>query len=258
MNRYLLLIFLAFPLLLEAQVNTERYRKDYDRYGMMYTNSFGLNFATGNSHYVEFNNQFRVDYNDTIQDYFAVMDYSYRMSNKKKTGNKGFIHLRTVRDLEERKFLMLEGFTQFQFDEFLLLRYRMLIGGGFRFDPVALADSSLKQNGKIKVFLGSGVFYEHEDYNTSPAVNTRLIRWSNYLSLVWAISDKVDINMINYFQPAPQDFSNYRYSLHMAMSTKLSGKLYYEMRMEYQYRSIPYGGKKPGDLDMKNTLRFSF
>lgn len=259
MRRLLIVAILCcFPFLIKAQVNTERYYKDYERMGIMYDNSFGLNFATGNINYLELSNRFRVDYNDTIQDYFAVADYTYRISNGKKNSNKGFIHLRTIRDLEERKFLMLEGYSQLEFNEFLLLKSRMLLGGGFRFDPIALIDSSLRQNGSLKLFLGTGIFYEYEVYSTDPIIKSQLIRWSNYLSLVLNVSKKIDLNMVHYLQPAPQDFSNFRYVLNLALNTQLTGKLYYEMRVEYLYRSIVYGGKKPGDIEIKNTLRLVF
>jgi hypothetical protein len=46
----LLLVF-AYQLT-HAKINTERYHKDYDRYGLMYANSFGFNFASGNSNYL--------------------------------------------------------------------------------------------------------------------------------------------------------------------------------------------------------------
>lgn len=241
-----------------AQINTERYRKDYERQGLMYSNSFGFNFATGNSSYLELGNRLRIDYNDTLQDYFAIADYNYRVSNGSKSSNKGFIHLRTIKDFEEQKFMMIEGFTQVQFDEFLLLRYRMLIGGGFRLDPVALIDSSALQTSMLKVFFGTGIFYEFEQYSTSPQQSSSLIRWSNYLSFVWSLNQKVDLNMMHYLQPAPEDFSNYRYALNLAMNTKLTGKLYYELRIEYLYRSVVFGAKKSGDLDVKNTLRLTF
>lgn len=256
--RILFLIVVFLPQFAFAQINTERYRKDYDRMGLMYSNSFGFNFATGNSNYLELGNRFRIDYNDTMQDYFAIADYNYRISNGSKSSNKGFVHLRTIRDLEERKFIMIEGFTQVQFDEFLMLRYRMLLGGGFRFDPIALADSNKFKISNLKVFVGSGVFYEFEQYSTSPQVSSSLIRWSNYLSLVWSLSQKVDLNMMHYFQPAPEDFSNYRYALNLALNTKITDKLYYELRLEYLYRSVAYGSTKSGDIDVKNTLRFTF
>lgn len=252
----LLLVF-AYQLT-HAQINTERYHKDYDRYGLMYANSFGFNFASGNSNYLELGNRLRIDYNDTIQDYFAIADYNYRISNGSKSSNKGFIHLRTIRDIDQQKIIMLEGFTQVQFDEFLLLLYRMLLGGGFRFDPVTLIDSSALQNSRLKVFFGTGIFYEFEQYSTSPQQSSSLIRWSNYLSFIWSLSQKVDLNMMQYLQPAPENFSNIRYALHLAINTRLTAKLFYELRVEYLYRSVVFGDKKSGDLDVKNTLRLTF
>lgn len=61
--------------------------------------------------------------------------------------------------------------------------------------------------------------------------------------------------MIHFLQPAPEDFSNYRYALNLALNTNLTWKLFYEIRVEYLYRSVVFGDKKSGDLDVKNTLR---
>ena len=260
MNSHIIIfiLFVAFSQVSLAQINTERYRKDYEREGLMYSNSFGFNFATGNSNYLELGNRFRIDFNDALQDYFAIADYNYRVSNGSKSSNKGFIHLRTIKEFYEQRFILFEGFTQVQFDEFLLLRYRLLLGGGFRFDPIALIDTAALKSSKLKVFLGSGVFYEFEQYSTSPQQSSSLIRWSNYLSFVWSLSQKVDLNMIHYLQPAPEDFSNYRYALNLALNTRLTGKLFYELRVEYLYRSVVFGDKKSDDLDVKNTLRLTF
>jgi hypothetical protein len=241
-----------------SQVNTERYFQDYKSEGFMYSNSFGFNFATGNTNYFELSNRFRLDFNGPDQDYFAITEYTYRTANSRKSSNKGFLHLRTIRDLGDSRFLLVEGYTQIQFDEFLLLRNRMLLGGGFRFNPVALLDSISRKENKLKIFLGSGVFYEFEKYSIYPTEKSSLMRSSNYLSFVWSASKHININLVNYYQPALEDFTNFRYALNLALSTQITGKLFYELRLEFTHRSVPFAGRKPSDLDVKNNLRFSF
>jgi hypothetical protein len=253
---FLLLLFFFNPLV--AQVNTERYHQDYSRDGFMYSNSLGFNFATGNSNYFEVSDRFRVDYNGPLQDYFAITEYTFKAANGKKSSNKGFLHLRTIRQLSERQFLSVEGYSQIQFDEFLLLRSRILLGGGFRFDPVALFDTTSKNDNKLKIFLGTGVFYEFEKYSTDPREKRSLMRSSSYLSFVWSAGKNININLVNYYQPALEHFDNYRYALNLALNTQITGKLFYEVSVEYIKRSVPFGGKKPDDLEVKNNLRFTF
>ena len=250
-----ILIFITTDFTL-AQVNTERYFTDYDKPGFIFQNGFGFNFATGNTKYLEFSDNFRADYNGQKIDYLLVAEYAFKTSSGTKATNKGFLHLRSTQSLGNQNFLMSEVFTQMQFDEFLLLRNRFLFGGGLRFDPVMLLDSTLKKNKILKVFIGTGFFYEFESYSTVPQQNFHLIRSSSYLTLVWAVNSHTNINLVNYYQPAINDFRNFRYIMNLGLSTLITHKLYYDLNLSILTRSIPIGGKKPDDIEVKNTLKF--
>lgn len=241
-----------------SQVNIERYFQDYNRKGYMYANSLGFNFASGNSRYIEISNRFRVDYNGEKHDYFVITDYTYRSTSGRKSSNKGLMHLRTIRNLGHQNVVMTEGYTQWQFNEFLLLKNRMLLGGGFRFDPVAIFDSSFREKHKLKVFMGSGIMYEFEAYSSVPKERISLTRSSNYLSFVWAPNSNLSVNLVNYYQLALENFSDYRIATNLSLNTLVTKKLFYEIRLEYYYRSNPYGGKKPDDLEVRNAVRLNF
>lgn len=240
-----------------SQVNIERYYRDNTREGFMFTNAFGLNIASGNTNYLELTDRFRMDYNGPRTDYFTILEYNLRTSSGKTSAHKGFVHFRAIHDLDDKAVMMAEGYLQQQFDEFILLRSRTLLGGGFRFNPVNLADSAWKSRAKVRLFLGTGVFLEHESYSTRPRQTSSLMRSSSYLSLLWDPGKNLSFNMVNYFQPALNDFSNYRYSLNMSMSTPLNERWLFVMSAEFFYRSQPVGGKKPNDLEIKNTFRFT-
>ncbi len=257
MKRLVLYFFLFSPVLAHSQVNIERYYRDNTREGFMYTNAFGFNIASGNTNYLELTDRFRVDYNGECTDYFTILEYNLRTSSGKTSAHKGFVHFRTIHDLDKKAVMMAEGYLQQQFDEFLLLRSRTLLGGGFRFNPVNLADSAWKARKKVRLFLGTGVFLEHESYSTRPRQSVSLMRSSSYISLLWDPGKNLSVNMVNYFQPALSDFSNYRYSLNMSMSTPINPRWLFVMSAEFFYRSEPVGGKKPNDLEIKNTFRFT-
>ena len=253
-----LFIILAFmPVLSYSQVNIERYYRDYTRDGFMFSNAFGFNVASGNTNYLELTDRFRVDYNGPRIDYFTLLEYNLRNSSGKKSVNKGFIHFRTIYDLDTKAVMMAEGYLQQQFDEFLLLRSRTLLGGGFRFNPINLVDSTVKAKTMMRLYLGTGVFLEHEIYSTDPRQTLSLVRSSTYLSLLWELGKNFSINMVNYYQPALSDFNNLRYALNMSISTPINENWLFIMGAEFLYRSEPIGGKKPNDLEIKNTFRFT-
>jgi hypothetical protein len=241
-----------------AQVNTERYFTDYDNPGFTFQNGFGFNFATGNTKYLEFSDNFRGDYNGQKNDYLLVAEYAFKTSSGTKATNKGFLHLRRTQTIGNQHFLMSEVFTQLQFDEFLLLKNRFLFGGGLRFDPVMLLDSTMRKNKILKVFIGTGLFYEFERYSTDPEQTFHLIRSSSYLTLVWAVNSNTNINLVNYYQPSLDNFHNFRYIMNLGLSTLITHKLYYDLSLSILTRSKPIGGKKPDDIEVKNTLRFKF
>lgn len=254
----LALFMLAFvPVIIYPQVNIERYYRDNTREGFMFSNAFGLNIASGNTNYLELTDRFRVDYNGPRTDYFTIVEYNLRTSSGQTSAHRGFIHFRTIHDLDEHAVMMAEGYLQQQFDEFLLLRSRTLLGGGFRFNPVNLADSAWKARAKMRLFVGTGVFLEHESYSTRPRQTISVMRSSSYLSLLWDPGKNFNINMVNYFQPALSDFNNYRYALNLSMSTPINERWLFIMSAEFFYRSEPVGGKKPNDLEIKNTFRFT-
>ncbi|HMM10667.1 MAG TPA: DUF481 domain-containing protein [Bacteroidales bacterium] len=257
MKRFVLLLLALAPLVLSSQVNIERYYRDNNREGFMFSNAFGFNIASGNTNYLELTDRFRVDYNGPRTDYFTILEYNLRTSAGKTSAHKGFVHFRTIYDLDEMAVMMAEGYLQQQFDEFLLLRSRTLLGGGFRFNPVNLADSAWKASKKVRLFIGTGVFLEHESYSTRPRQTVSIMRSSSYLSLLWDPAKNFSINMINYFQPALSDFNNFRYSLNLNMSTPINDRWLFIMSAEFFYRSEPVGGRKPNDLEVKNTFRFT-
>ncbi|MBW7847657.1 MAG: DUF481 domain-containing protein [Bacteroidales bacterium] len=258
--KYSFLFFTFFIIVpfTQAQVNTERYYQDYQTKGYMFSNAFGFNFASGNTQYFELSNTFRGDYNGEREDYMLIAEYTYKTSKGVKAANKGFLHLRSFQQIGYQHFFQTEEYTQLEFNEFLLLRSRFLLGGGFRFDPVALADSAIRSKNTLKAFVGTGLFYEFERYSTDPVETYHHLRWSSYLSLVWAVNPHTGINLVNYIQPVPSDFSNFRYYSTLSLSTMLTGKLYYDLAFNFYNRSKPVGGKKSIDLEARNTFRYKF
>ncbi|HOI33278.1 MAG TPA: DUF481 domain-containing protein, partial [Bacteroidales bacterium] len=202
----------------------------------------------------EVGEQLRLDWNYPIQDYYGVIEYDFKRANKQKTKNKGFIHLRTIRQLNMDK-IMAEAFTQLEFDQFLQLRSRFLLGMGIRSDLVQLfSDSSL--NKPLKLFIGVGVMHEGEHYTTDPHVVVSHSRSTNYISLAMSLSDQAQLGFVTYYQPALEDFNDFRFSADLNLTVDVIKNLALILKMRYLHRSIAIGESVNDDQEIKTGLIF--
>jgi hypothetical protein len=239
-----------------SQVNTERYRKDYDKKGFLVNNALGFNYSSGNTEELELSNNFRLDYISQKFHYFTILEYNYKSTGTIKSKDNGFAHLRTLRHFDNKGYLA-EVFAQWQFDEFILLKNRFLFGTGLRFDLSHILTEGNNKEKAWKIFTGIGLMVEYEDYTTDPLTIYRLWRSTNYLSVLWDIGDNLGIKLVNYYQPAIKQFSNYRFSSDLGLGFTLIKQLRFEVALNYSYRSVVVGNTKHGDISVKNSLLLS-
>lgn len=110
--------------------------------------------------------------------------------------NQAFAHARWTRMWTRR--LGAELFTQLQFDEFIALRMRLLVGGYARYVPVRTTH--------FRLAIGTGYMPEYERFDTEtvgPSYrNPRLNhRWSNYLMIAANVSPMLQCQLTSYVQP---------------------------------------------------------
>ena len=255
MHKYFVAIFLllcSFSAL--AQVNTERYRKEYDTPGFSIRNTTSLDFSSGNTNEFEVGEQLRLDWNNSIQDYYAIVEYEFKRANNQKTKNKGFIHLRSIRQLNRDK-IMAEAFTQLEFDQFLQLQSRFLFGMGVRSDLVQLfSDSSL--NKPLKLFVGIGLMHEGVHYTTDPEIIVRHYRSTNYISLAMTLSEHAQFGFVTYYQPALEDFDDFRFSADMNLTVDVLKNLALSFKIRYLHRSVAIGESVKADQEINTGLIF--
>lgn len=118
--------------------------------------------------------------------------------------NNGFSHLRWTRMWHPM--IGSETFAQLQYNEFLRLKQRLLLGGGLRAKPV------FERWGDVS--FGSAAMLEIEEVSEDLGVeepSTRVVRWSNYASISLYLDDP-NVGVVNtfYVQPRFDDFSDYR------------------------------------------------
>ncbi len=245
---------LLLPALSSAQVNTEKLRRSEDARGFAFTTGVSLGLTRGNSEFVSVAGDLRVDYMQEKHVHFAVLDYSFKESSKGKIANKGFFHLRTIWDVSAS--LAVEAFGQVEFNEFLSLSNRDLLGGGVRWNAVRMTNE--ESESLLELYLGIGAMYEHEEYDTSPE-NVRLdrARSTNYLTLQWTPSDIAAGSVIAYLQPLITNPEDLRVIAEAAMEWKITGGLHFNVRTSWRYHSRPMTDVKRYDLEITNGIRLT-
>lgn len=250
----LALVYLAA----DAQINTEKFRRYSAQEGFVFNTKFLFGYSAGNSQYISLDGTFRLDYNGKKNNAFIVANYEYKETEAAKVVNKGFIHLRGVRPMSQT--LSMEGFLQQEFNEFLLLEDRKVVGSNFR---VRLLDLLSKKDSitSFSSYLGTGIMYEHEVYNvqeTESLTSTyNSLRVNTYLTFDLSLSNRINLWAVGYFQPNLVSLNDFRTVVETGLEILIIGRLFLTMDLSYRYNNQPVGDVSKYDLVFKNGLRFS-
>ena len=258
MVSYLVILLLAVLTASTAfgQVNTEKFRRHLKKDGFVFSAGLNFGYSGGNSDYVSAEATARVDYNGKRNNAFMVGNFDYKESNKEKVVSKGFLHLRGVRPVTPG--IAIEGFLQQEFNKFLLLNDRKLAGTGLRIRAMDFRPEKDTLTG-LGSYLGLGVMYEREVYNIGTEVEELVIkeplRITSYLTLDYAISERINCWAVGYFQPKIDRLDNFKAVFETGMEIWVIGKLFFTFDLGYRFISEPAGDVKNYDIAIKNGLR---
>jgi len=235
-----------------AQVNTETLRKNDLQHGFHSTAMLNLGMVSGNSEFLKLKTGIRTDY--VCQKYylFGVIQYQRGTKNQKNFINKGFIHLRNILRFTDR--FNVELFAQKEFDDFILLKDRNLIGGGIRTE--LLSRSADDKN--YRFFIGNGGMWENEEIRTSPISETKIVRSTNYVSIQLQNNNHWNINFVNYYQFNLENVTDYRILMESTFGFKLTSSFSFQTNFNYRYDNEPPPNVKKYDLELTNGISFSF
>ncbi len=153
----------------------------------------------------------------------------------------------------------LETFLQKEFNDFIELKDRNLIGGGVRM--VLLRSRKGEINGeefsRIYWAIGIGAMWENEEIEVVAEENTNLIRSTNYISLNWQIDKRLNFTLISYFQPALRSFSDFRILSEGSMGFNLTRAVIFKTTVSLRSDNEPPRGIKKHDLELTNGLSVS-
>jgi len=238
--------------LLNGQVNIEKQRKAKNEKLFETILGFSMTLYKGNTDMFIFNTDVRFDLNRGRNSGFVIGKLSYGEKNDESYLNKGFIHIRYIRNIS-RKF-MLESFAQMEFNDFILLNRRSLAGFGIR---LHLLEKKIK-SGDINLYLGSGLMFENEIFNTSSEdilkEETSLYKSTNYISVSYS-SDKFSISDVTYLQTNIGDEVSTRIYSDLIFAVRLSKKLSFTTSFTYRYDNNPAPTVKNYDIQLKNGLK---
>lgn len=172
-----------------------------------------------------------------------------KVEDKNKV-NRGFQHLRYNFKINET--LTYEAFTQWQYNQKLRIKLRMLSGTGIRFQ--------LLKKEKQKVYLGLAYMYEYDEIKDTSIVY-RDHRLSSYFSFNLQAFSNLTLSGTTYFQPVITEFSEFRISTKTTATFKITDKLSFNVSFSLTHdtklsRDVP--GVPATVYSMVNGLRFSF
>ena len=236
-----------------GQVNTEAMRNNKKDNG--FTNSLGFDFGFEKSkeEVMEIAGKYRLNYvgKNGLRSFFIInYENGYEKEDSKKNSikNKGFSHLRFTKNLGGKFYF--ELFTQFGFNDFLLMKERMLYGSGFRYKVLSQKIFS--------GYLGVGVMQEDEKYNLDSNFNMNLLRSTNYFSWKIQFNDNSSFNNTAYYQFDTKNSSDKRLLYDGDLNIALNEKLAFTLTLNYRFDSEPHGELGKTYTQIKNGIEYSF
>ena len=240
--------------ILLAQINTEAMRSENvtDEFINKVNVDFGIEKA--DAEVIELAAAYRLDYfNPTGLHVFLILNYEngYEQEkglDKNQVVNKGFGHLRMTKMISSKLFF--EVFTQFGFNDFLLMKDRKLAGSGLRYKMVS--------NDRMNAFLGIGLMQENEIYDIVNEPEKKLLRSTNYLRWNINIAENTQLYNTVYYQFSFSDINDYRLLYDGSINFSVNENLSFFIELNYRYDNDPHGNMGKSYIQLNNGIEFTF
>ncbi len=253
MKRFIFCFLLSsLSLSARSQVNSEALMRGTELgFGTRLGVNFGFN--SGNSTFFRWQLDARSDYR--IQHFytFLVGNLERGTANDEIFLFRGFLHYRAI--WQPDTLFQPEFFTQREFNDFILLKDRVLFGSGVRLNLRYLQPTDTVM--AFKLTLGIGAMWEQERF-TELNPETKLFRSTNYLAFLWRIVPRTSLQLIGYYQVDVNRFSDYRLLLDGLLAINITDKLAATVTMIYRYDNEPVQNVARFDLDLRNGFTYTF
>lgn len=262
--RWLLCLVVMAPALGHAQVNTEKLRS-WEKPGLGASADLSITYRSGNVDLLLVGTSVRAQWarlatktSSTAQDeledlVYFVGDLSIGVRSDERFKNAGFGHVRWTHMW--RSMFGTEVFAQTQYNEFIRLQQRYLLGAGGRLELLEGA------NGEVVIGTGYMLEFEQNDVpEDGPDAREVLAhRWTSYLSLKGYLSDP-NVSIVNtvYAQPRLTDMGDYRVLDEAELSVQITERLSLVAGLYLRFDSQPVADVDKLDVTMQNKLRIVF
>lgn len=241
--QFITLFITLNPALAHAIVSMESVHLGKPRQGFSGNIDLSIDAEYGNTEKASASTGLKLEWSeDKITD-FVLANYEYAENAGIKDKNASFVHLRHIHQVDEE--IAWEAFTQFSHNEFTRLNLRALIGGGAR---LTVGNVSAKH----AIYLGLGGFYEREDLDVETtagvSATNNTLRGNAYLVLKYQFNPYVSMVSSTYYQPALDEFSDFRAIENGSLVSKLTDDLSLKLSLDIQHDSKP-----PPSVDQTDT-----
>lgn len=235
-----------------AQVNTEELRVNDLGKSWKHELNVATDWAKGNNNFSQIAANWRTDYLKEPFQTFLVIKYAKNKSDGVVSQNEGFAHVRALYRVVPR--LKIEAYAQKEFNEFLRLEDRQLVGSGIRWKiiPDSVAHKS------ARLYLGIGAMYEAEKIKDLPSENTQFVRSTNYISYKMDLSEEAHLNTVAYFQPALTNLKDYRFLWQFNLGFDITSHLAIETSFNYRFDSQPPPDVVAKDAHLTTGIKIVF
>jgi hypothetical protein len=260
-----ILLFTLVPSAAWGQVNAEVLRPNLFRAGLSGGLDGSLALARGNIELLDLGGAGRIQYQTlhpatssaalpfVAQRVFLAANGRFAERSGTPFISQGFVHARWTGMWHPR--LGSDLFAQYQFNEFLRLTGRAILGAGLR--------AELVHDATFMVWGGTGYLFEYDRISVLPGASdppeTYEHRLTNYLTArLVVVADQIWIQSTTYLQPRLDQPKDYRALTELELLIKLSEALALGTTLSLLYDSAPPTGVLGSDLRLYSVFRASF
>lgn len=237
-----------------AQVNVEALHKDLDKDAITGSVATTITGRAGNTEGLIAGVDGQIVAVSRPDSALLIGKADYTALNGQVQVAKSFVHLRYAREIA-RDVVWLETFGQLQQDRFQRLQLRMLFGGGPRLRVL--------RTEQWTAYVGAALMYEHEEIAVAPGAPDATARNDARFSYLAKVLYKtpeptVLLSSTLYVQPRAGDFGWVRVLSDTAIDIAAGKRFGVRLSCTYRYDSRPPTDVKTYDVEVKNSLTWTF
>jgi putative salt-induced outer membrane protein YdiY len=244
---------LGWTVAAHAIVNIESLRVGEPPQGYSGSVNLSVDGQSGNTEKLGADAGGRLEWHGGVITNFAIFRYAYAETSGVQDTNNLLFHARHIHQVTA--VTAYEGFIQAERDRFTRLSFRGLIGGGLRF-------TLLNQPDIKSLHVGVGGFYSRETLENRPGVtdggSRNIWRVNTYINYLHHLNQQVTVLSTTYWQPAVDDFGDFRLLEQAALSVKMTDALSLNLSLDLAHDSKPPQQVKKTDIIYSTGVEYSF